>query len=354
MTITLGEIAFLLDVPFEGDASAEIHAVATLEHAVAGQITFLANKKYEHFLSETKASAIIMDESTPFPRKDVVVFRMKDPYFGFVKVLRFFNPKYHAHRPGIHPSAVIDETATLGESITVGANAVIGNNARIGNGSVVCEGTVLGDGVTIGEECYLHPNVTIIAHSTIGSRVIVHAGTTIGSDGFGFAPLQERYEKIPQVGTVLIEDNVEIGANCAIDRGTLDATIIRKGAKLDNLIQIAHNVEIGENTVIAAQSGISGSTTLGNHVIIAGQVGVVGHITIDDNITVGAQSGVSKSIHHTGKTFRGSPAHEIHEELKQEAAIRRLPDLIETMRALEKKISTIQSKLKHLEAEQNV
>ncbi|MCZ7557410.1 MAG: UDP-3-O-(3-hydroxymyristoyl)glucosamine N-acyltransferase [Bacteroidia bacterium] len=345
MTFTLQHLAELLRAELQGDPSLTVGGIAPIEEAVHGEVSFVANKKYEKHLAGTKATAVIVSRETVVQRNDLALLRVSDPYIGFVTVLRLFHPLGRYAEPGIHPSAVIDPSATLCEDVTVAASAVIGRNVHIGKGTVVAEGVVLRDGASVGEDCLLYPNVSVLDRCVIGDRVIIHSGTTIGSDGFGFAPSGEKYEKIPQVGFVSIENDVEIGANCAIDRGTLGPTIIRSGVKLDNLIQIAHNVEIGENTVIAAQSGISGSTVLGKHVLIAGQVGVVGHIEIGENVTVGAQSGVAKSLQGPGKIFRGSPAREIHDELRLEAALRHLPDLIKTVREQERRIHELEELL---------
>lgn len=345
MAKTLKELAEILGAELEGDPRLEISGLAPIEEAVSGQLSFLANKKYSRYLDTTRASAVIVGLHTEVPEGRFAVLRMEDPYLGFVQMIRVFHPPQRYAPAGIHPSSAIDPSAVLASDVTVAANAVIGRNVRIGKGSIIAEGVVVRDDVIIGEHSLIYPNVSILDRTQIGSRVIIHAGTTLGSDGFGFAPHDGVYEKIPQVGNVIIEDDVEIGANCAIDRGTIGPTLIRSGSKLDNLIQIAHNVEVGEHTVIAAQTGVSGSTVLGHHVVLAGQVGLVGHIEIGDRITVGAQAGVSKDLEGEGKMFRGSPAREIHEELRLEAALRHLPDLIRTVRRQEARIAELEEAL---------
>ncbi|MCB2203531.1 UDP-3-O-(3-hydroxymyristoyl)glucosamine N-acyltransferase [bacterium] len=350
MARTLQDIASLLGADPEGDPQLELHSLAPIEVAGAGHLTFLANKKYEKYLTTTKASAVIVGRNTAVARDDLAVLRMDDPYFGFVTALRLFFPTRRYAAEGVHESAVVHPSAEIGEDVTISAHACIGADVRIGSRTVIAEGVVIRDRCEIGEDSLIYPNVTLLDRCTVGNRVTIHAGTTIGSDGFGFAPHEGRYEKIPQVGFVQIEDDVEIGANCAIDRGTLGPTIIRRGAKLDNLIQIAHNVEVGENSVVAAQAGISGSTILGSNVIIAGQVGLVGHIEIGDRVTVGAQAGVSKDLAGEGKMFRGSPAREIHEELRLEAAMRHLPDLIRTVRKQEARIAELEAALQQEES----
>jgi UDP-3-O-[3-hydroxymyristoyl] glucosamine N-acyltransferase len=342
VAIPLASLASICGAAIDGDPSTVITGVAAIQDAQSGQITFLANKRYERYLDTTRASAIILDETTSVHRKDIAVLRMRNPYFGFVVALRHFHPPGSPYAPGIHPHATVHPSAQLGADVHIGARAVIEEGVSIGARSAIAAGTVLTKDVTVGEDCILHPNVTVLARAALGHRVIVHSGATIGSDGFGFAPVEGRFEKIPQTGTVILRDDVEIGANSTIDRATLGATVIGRGTKLDNLIQIAHNVEIGEDSVIAAQSGVSGSTMLGSRVMIGGQVGIVGHLEIADGVSIGAQSGVSKSILDKGKVFRGSPAHELREELRQEAALRRLPELIATVRALEERIARLE------------
>ena len=346
MQFKLNILAGKLGAVVEGDGETVVRALAPIEEAGPGDLTFLANKKYQKYLETTRATAVIIANETVVTRSDVSYLRMKDPYFGFVQSLRLFHPPARYAEPGIHPLSFVDPSAIVDAEATIGAFAFVGKNARIGRGSIVAEGVVIRDDVEIGDDCLLYPNVSILDRTRIGSRVIIHAGTTIGSDGFGFAPVGDRYEKIPQVGFVVIEDDAEIGANSCIDRGTIGPTLIRRGAKLDNLIQIAHNVEVGENSIVAAQSGISGSTMLGRNVIVAGQVGLVGHISIGDRVTIGAQSGVSKDLEGEGKMFRGSPAREIHDELRLEAAIRHLPDLIRTVRRQEARIAELEEALR--------
>lgn len=350
---TLAALAERIGAAFDGDPSLELHAVAPIETAGAGDLSFVANKRYERHLETTAASAVIVAEAMAVPRAGLAVLRMKDPYEGFVRALLAFHPLERTHAPGIDAAAVVHPTARIGTDVTLGACVVVGERAVIGDRTVVLAGTVVGKDVRIGADCLVHPNVSVLDGSELGARVIVHAGTTIGSDGFGFAPVGGGWMKIPQTGTVVIEDDVEIGANTTIDRATLGITRVRRGTKIDNLSQIAHNVDVGEDCIIVSQTGISGSTTLGRHVVLAGQVGVVGHITIGDDVTITAQSGVSKSIEDSaGKVFRGSPAREIHEELRQEAAIRRLPDLLATVRTLETRIAELEARLALHDAEQ--
>jgi UDP-3-O-[3-hydroxymyristoyl] glucosamine N-acyltransferase len=303
----------------------EITHIATIQDAHKGAISFIANSSYEKFLPTTKATAVIVSENLILPEASEggsfpILIRVKDPYASFAKALEMFNPRKTLQDHSVHPSAVISSTAHIDPSATIMAH------------------TLIGEDVTVGADCVIHPNVTIYDGTLIGDRVVIGAGTVIGYDGFGYAPMADgSYSKVPQIGNVIIEDDVEIGANCTIDRATISHTIIRRGVKLDNLIHIAHNVEIGENTVIAAQTGISGSTKIGKHNMIAGQVGMIGHIETADNVVIIAQSGVSKSITKSG-TYFGSPAKEHRMALKMEGALRTLPELIERVRSIEQKI----------------
>jgi len=346
----LGQIAAMLGGELLGDGEATIKRVAKIGEAGSGDITFIANPKYEKYINTTKASAVIISKTldiTKAQRRDVAYIKVDDPYLSFLLVLKQFAPSTPVLPIGIHSTAVIAPTAKLGEKVAIGACVVIGERCRIGNNTTIAHGTVLGDEVEIGDGTLIYPNVTIRERCRVGSRVIIHSGTVIGSDGFGFAPKPDgTYEKIPQLGIVVVEDDVEIGANCTIDRATMGETVIKQGVKLDNLIQIAHNVVVGENTVIAAQSGISGSTKLGKNCLIAGQVGIIGHLEIADRTTIAAQSGLSKSIKEPGKTYFGSPAKEHSVAFRQEGAIRQLPELLRTVQQLQKRIEALEEELK--------
>jgi len=341
MELTLAEIAALVQGDLDGDGSIKIRDVAKIETANPGEITFLSNPKYAKYVELTKAAAILVPRD--FPAIDRPVILTQNPYFAFLKVLQTFHPPVVTVAEGIHPTAIVDATTQLGKNIRIGAGVVIDKHCRIGDEVVIHPGVVIGPEVEIGHRTLIYSNVAIRERVRIGTNVIIHSGTVIGSDGFGFAREGQQYFKIPQVGTVIIEDDVEIGANCAIDRATLGATIIRRGAKLDNLIQVAHNVEIGENTVIAAQTGISGSTKIGKNVMIGGQVGFVGHIEIGDNTTIGAQSGVSKSL-PANSIYFGYPARPMMQAKREEAALRRLPDLLKKISDLEAKLEKLLSK----------
>ena len=339
MQMTLAEIAQLVSGDLDGDGSIKIHDVAKIEEAQPGEVSFISNPKYAKFMETTGASAVIVSRDFPVTKHPTI--RTDNPYLSFLKVLIAFHPEEETVAQGVHPSAVIHATARIGANCRIGACAVIDKNCRIGENVTLHPGVVVARDVQVGDNTILHANVVLREQVCIGNNVIIHSGTVVGSDGFGFAREGEHYLKIPQVGGVIIEDDVEIGSNCSIDRATLGNTIIRKGAKLDNLIQVAHNVEIGEDTVIAAQTGISGSTKIGRHVIVGGQVGFVGHIEVGSNTTIAAQSGVSKSL-PPDAIFFGYPARPIMQAKREEAALRKLPELL-------KRIAAIEAKLKQTE-----
>jgi len=354
----LSDIAVLLKADIEGEASLDIARVARIEEAVEGDITFLANPKYVEYLPGTNASAVIVgrDFAAPKPvdgHRLPSLVRVDDPYLSFLKMMLKFQPPRDPLPPGIHPTAVIAPSAKLGANIRIGAQAVVGERCRVDDGAIIGHGTILCDEVVVGSHSLLYHNITVREGCIIGRGVIIHPGATIGSDGFGFAPKPDgSYEKIPQLGIVVIEDDVEIGANCTIDRATLGETRIMKGTKLDNLIQVAHNVVIGENTVIAAQAGISGSAKLGNNVMIGGQVGITGHLKIADGTRIGAQSGIHHSIHEPGQTLFGSPALPKREAFRIQGALTQLPDLITTIRELKETIADLKSRLQQNSSEE--
>lgn len=348
--MTVAEIAAWLKGELVGDGTREIARVAKIEEAGKGDLTFLANPRYAPHVRTTGAAAILVarsfDVGASAAPSTLSFIKVDDPYLAFLQVLKRLTPAPDPFGTGIHPHAVVSPTATLGANVSVGACAVIGDGARIGDGTRIAEGCVIGTMAEVGADCRLYPRVTVYHQCRLGNRVTVHAGTVIGSDGFGFAPRPDgTYEKIPQLGIVVIEDDVEIGANCAIDRATLGETVIRKGVKLDNLIQVAHNVVIGENTVIAAQTGISGSTKLGKNMMVAGQVGFAGHLEVADRTVIMAQSGIPNSIREPGKTFFGYPAKERGRALRIEAVIRSLPELAREVEDLGKRLGEILKKL---------
>lgn len=343
----LRDIARLLNAETEGDGALEIHRVAKIEEAGDGDITFLANPKYAKHLASTRASAVIVGrELLPSESGAPALLRVDDPYLAFLHVLQMLDPPKDPLPPGIHPTAIVAASSVLGTNVRVGAHVVVGEKCRLGDDAMICHGVVLGDTVEVGAGALLYPNVTVREGCRLGARTVVHSGTVIGSDGFGFAPKADgTYEKIPQRGIVVVEDDVEIGANCAVDRATIGETRIRKGAKLDNLIQVAHNVVIGENTVIAAQAGISGSTRLGSNCMVGGQVGFTGHLAIADHTKIGAQSGVHRSIDEPGRTYFGSPAYPQREAFRMQGSLTQLPELLLEVRRLREHVERLEKTL---------
>ncbi len=320
----------------------EITCATGVEDGIPGAVTFIGNPLYERYLSSTRASAVILNEYMKVPYglgEGPAVLRVSNAYEGFARALELFSPRRERPPRGIHPSAVVDPTAHIHPDAHIGTHVFIGARARIGANTVVGHAAYIGPDTHIGEDCEIHPNATIYDRMKIGNRVVIGAGSVIGFDGFGYVPMGDgSYRKIPQIGIVVLEDDVEIGANTTIDRATVAETRIHRGVKLDNLIQIAHNVELGEHTAMAAQSGISGSTKLGKRNIVGGQAGFTGHIQTADGVIVGAQSGVSKSVTKQG-LYMGSPARNSREMLKLEGAMRSLPDLIERVKKLEEQLA---------------
>ena len=330
------QIATLISGKVEGDANVSVSSFGKIEDAKQGQLSFFSNPKYEEYLYTTSASVIIINED--FELKQPVkasLIRVPDAYSAFAILLSKYEEIAKQQMTGVQEPVYISKTATYGKNVFIGAFTYLSENVTIGDNTKIYPNVYVGDNVKIGNNTLIHPGVKIYHDSVIGNNVIIHAGTIIGSDGFGFAPLADgSYIKIPQIGNVIIEDDVEIGSNTTIDRATMGSTIIKAGAKLDNLIQVAHNVEIGNSTVIAAQTGISGSTKIGNRVLIGGQAGVVGHISIGDGAKINAQSGVSKSI-DIGKSVTGSPAYEMTAALRSQAIARKLPEIEKRIKELE-------------------
>lgn len=336
MNLSVKEIADKLGVEYKGDGQVIISSAAPIESAVAGQISFLSNPAYKKYLESTKASALAVSPKTPIGRWSAIID--DNPYLLFSRIVDLLYPLEPSQNWTIHPSAVIAPTARLDGHVEIGPHVVIEDKVTIGSGTVIKAGCFIGQETTIGNDCIIGPNVSIMYECKLGHSIIIHAGAVIGSDGFGFAPTTPgaAYKKIRQVGWVEIKDNVELGANVSIDRGAIGPTIIGSGVKVDNLVQIAHNVQIGDNSIIVAQVGISGSAKIGKGVVLAGQVGVVGHIEIGDQATIGAQSGVSRSL-EGGRVYFGYPAKPIMESKRIEAAVRMLPDIIKRVKVLEKK-----------------
>ncbi len=338
MNLRLDEIAARLGGEILGDASLLIQGVAPIETAKQGEIAFVANAKYLQKAGESQASAIIVKAALPGIEKSFLV--IDDPYYAFARLLTLFHPP-RIDPPGVDTRASIGKEVSIGTGVYVGPMAVIEDGVSIGDGAQIRAGVFVGEGSEIGAETILYPNVTIREGVKLGKRVIIHSGTVIGSDGFGFAPHEGRHYKIPQVGGVIIEDDVEFGANCAVDRAVLGQTIIRRGTKIDNLVQIGHNVSVGNDTILVSQVGISGSVEIGHHVTLAGQVGVSGHLKIGDNVMVGGKSGVTKDI-ASQQIVSGFPPVPHKTWLKREAAVRHLPELKKQVKVLSEKIALLE------------
>ncbi len=334
-SFTLKEIARLVGGEISGDPDIVITGVAGIKEAGEGEITFLSNPKYLSHLDETSASAVITSKDV---RSGKNLVHVSNPSQAFTAVLSAFAPPRSAAPAGIHPSAVIDASARLEKPVSVGAHVVIEAETSVGAGSSIGANVFIGARCIIGKNAVIYPNVTVREETEIGDNVIIHSGTVIGSYGFGYETVDGVHLKIPQVGSVKIEDDVEIGANVCIDRGRFQKTWIKKGTKIDNLVQIAHNVVVGPNCLLVSQCGISGSSELGKNVILAGQVGVVGHVTLGDDVIVGAQAGVTKSVPEKS-VILGSPAKPISEQKKIIALISRLPELFHELAQLKKKVS---------------
>ena len=338
MQFTAGQIALIINGQVEGNASATVDSFGKIEEAQNNQLAFLANPKYEDFLYTTQASVIILNQNQELKQPvSATIIRVPDAYSAFAALLRKYQQIATEQLSGIEEPSFIHKSATLGENIYVGAFTYISEAVKIGNDVKLYPGVFLGKNVSVNDNTILHPGVKIYYDCVIGKNVTIHAGSVIGGDGFGFAPQADgSYKKVPQIGNVVLEDYVEIGSNTAIDRATIGSTLIKSGAKLDNLIQIAHNVEVGNNTVIAAQSGVSGSTKIGNNVQIGGQAGIVGHIQIADGTRINAQSGVSKSVKTPNAALTGSPAFDYTSALRSQAVSRNLPELEKRVAELEK------------------
>ncbi len=338
MQFTAAQISILLNGKIEGNADATVSSFGKIEEAEEGQLTFLANPKYEDFLYTTRATIAIINEAYELKQPvHPTLIRVNDAYSAFAQLLGKYQEMVTQQMKGIQQPCYIAPSARLEKDVFVGAFSYIGENVRIGNNTKIFPNSFIGDNVTIGENCIIHPGVKIYHDCILHHSVTIHAGTVIGSDGFGFAPQSDgSFKKVPQIGNVVLEDHVEIGANTTIDRATMGSTWIKSGAKLDNLIQIAHNVEVGDSTVIAAQAGVSGSTKIGKNVMIGGQAGLVGHIQIADGSKINAQSGVSKSMKEPYTAVTGSPAADYTSALRSQAVFRNLPELEKRIYELEK------------------
>jgi len=340
---TLKEIAALVGGEISGDPETIVTGVAGLKEAGEGDISFLANRRYAPLLETTRACAVIVPLSVEAGRKPVI--RVSDPSLAFARVAEMFHPVVIRHPKGIHKTAVVARTAKIGKGVALGPYVVVEDGAVIGDRTVIYAGSFIGHDTRIGADCIFYANVSVRERVRIGNKVVIQSGSVIGSEGFGYTRVDGAYKLIPQTGTVVIEDEVEIGANVTIDRARFDKTLIGRGTKIDNLVQIAHNVVIGENSVIVAQVGISGSTHIGNHVTIAGQVGLVGHIEVGDGAILAAQSGIMRDVPANTMVF-GYPAQPHHQAMKMYAAFERLPDMVKTVNELKRKVEQLEAQLK--------
>ncbi len=346
LTFSAQQIAMMIQGKVEGDAAVAVTQFGKIEEAKVGELTFLANPKYEEFLYQTKASIVIINETqvlkTPIA---ATLIRVPDAYAAFATLLTKYQDLKTQNLSGIQTPSYISPSAILGENHYVAAFAHIGERVQLGNNVKIFPNVVIGENVKVGNNVILHPGVVIYADCILGNNIIIHSGTIIGSDGFGFAPNADgSYQKVPQLGNVVIEDNVEIGSNTTIDRATIGSTIIRKGVKLDNLIQIAHNVEVGENTVIAAQVGVSGSTKIGKGVMMGGQSGSAGHLNVADGVKVAARSGITKNIEKANSTVTGFPAAEHSTALRSQINLKNLPNLEKRVKELEILVAQLSQK----------
>jgi UDP-3-O-[3-hydroxymyristoyl] glucosamine N-acyltransferase len=341
MKFTANQIAEILGGEIEGNENVEVFKLAKIEEGEEGSLTFLSNPKYTNFIYDTKASiAIVNKDFIPERKITTTLIKVDDAYKAFSKLLEFYN-QVKLNKNGIEQPTFISESAIIGENLYLGAFSYISHNVKIGNNVKIYPNVYLGDNVEIGDNTMIFAGTKIYSETIIGSNCSIHSGAIIGADGFGFAPNEQGvYSKIPQIGNVIIEDNVDIGAATTIDRATLGSTVIRNGVKLDNQIQVAHNVEIGKNTVIAAQTGIAGSTKIGENCKIGGQVGIVGHISIGNNVRIQAQSGISRNV-SDGEVIQGTPAIGYNDFNKSYVYFKKLPELVATINSLEKEIKAL-------------
>lgn len=341
MKTTLKEIAKLIDGTIIGDEEINITGISGIKEAKKGDITFIANSKYMSLMDATNASAIITSSDVDSGPKTII--KTDNPSLAFSRLVSLLAPNEDKHPEGIHSTAIVGNNVKLGKNVAIQAYVVVEDYAEIDDNTVLYSGVYLGHHAKIGKNCIIYPSVSIRERVTIGDRVIIHSGSVIGSDGFGFATVKGVHHKIPQIGTVAIEDDVEIGANVTIDRARFDKTVVGRGTKIDNLVQIAHNVIIGENSIVVAQAGISGSTVIGKEVILAGQSGVVGHVNIGDGAIVAAQAGVTKSVPPNTKVS-GYPAKPHSIAKRVNACVQRLPEMMKTIKELQNRIEELEKR----------
>lgn len=345
MDFTAKDIATFLKGEIVGDGDVKVSDVTKIEEGKKGTLSFLANPKYESHIYETESSIVLVNKSFT-PRKEVpaTLIKVEDAYQAFASLLELYVQAKQSLKTGVEEPCFIDESANIGEDAYRGAFSYIGKNVKIGNNVKIYPQVYIGDNVTIGDDCILYAGAKVYADVLIGNRCIIHSGAVIGADGFGFAPRDDgSYKKIPQVGNTILEDDVDIGANTTVDCGTMGSTIIRKGAKIDNLVMIAHNCEVGENSVFAGQVGISGSTKVGKNCMFGGQVGLGGHITVGDNVTLGAQSGVAQNL-KSDQVLLGSPAIDIKVAMRAYVMLRRLPEIRNEVLQLKKDVNSLKEK----------
>ncbi len=345
MEFSAKQIATYLNGRIEGNENATVQTFAKIEEGQAGAISFLANPHYAHYIYETKSSIVLVNDDFVLERPvEATLIRVPNAYEAIARLLSLYQSTVQK-RSGIHPLACVAETATIGENTYVGPFAYIGENVKVGAGCQIYSGSVVEERASIGDDCILYPNVSVYHDCRIGNRVILHSGVVIGADGFGFAPAADGYEKIPQIGIVTIEDDVEIGANSCVDRSTMGSTYVRRGVKLDNLVQIAHNCEVGANTVMSAQVGVAGSTKIGQWCMFGGQVGIAGHAVIGDRVLTGAQAGIAGSLPKGNVTIQGSPAIDASNFKRSSVVFKYLPDMYKQMSEMQKEINELKKKL---------
>jgi UDP-3-O-[3-hydroxymyristoyl] glucosamine N-acyltransferase len=345
MEFDAGTIAGFLNGEIEGNAGVKVNTIAKIEEGHPGALSFLANPKYEHYIYSTKSSIVLVNKDfVPSAKIEATLIRVENAYEAFASLLRLVD-QARPRKSGVHPTAIIESSAKIGSDVYIGPYAYIGENCSVGDGSSIYPHVYIGDNSTVGKNCTLNHRVTVYRDCVIGNNCIIHAGSVVGSDGFGFAPQSDNeYAKIPQLGNVVLEDNVEIGANVTIDRATMGSTFIRKGVKLDNLIQIAHNVEIGENTVMAAQVGISGSTKIGSNCMLGGQVGIAGHLKISNGTKIGAQAGILGDVKEENTAIIGSPAMDFKQFMKSYVVFRKLPEINLQLGKIVKDVDNLKNK----------
>lgn len=345
MEFTAKQIATYLGGTVEGDENASVKTFAKIEEGVKGAISFLANLHYAHYLYETESSIVLVNNDfQPEQPVKTTLIRVPNAYEAIARLLTLYQSTVQK-RTGIHPLACVADTATIGEDTYVGPFAYVGENAVVGKGCQIYSHAVIEERAQVGDDCTLYPNVSVYHDCKIGNRVILHSGVVIGADGFGFAPAADGYEKIPQIGIATIEDDVEIGANSCVDRSTMGSTFVRRGVKLDNLVQIAHNCEVGANTVMSAQVGVAGSTKIGQWCMFGGQVGIAGHAVIGDRVLSGAQAGIAGSIRKGNVTVQGSPAIDAGNFKRSSVVFKYLPDMYKQMSQMQKQLDELKKNL---------